>query len=228
MSNEPSPKHELTDSVKLAIGAEVERRLDHPPASLAKFIDDEVEKRVKMRVRQYWTLITAIIIVLGGAFNFLRNQTIAEARQEATRQLAGTTAVEAGKRIITLAADIEQKSQRVNRLVDDIATNRDESLQRLEQLRLKDSVVLLDKDGSLTLKGPVRFQGDVKFDHSLFSGRVYVKGTLFVLGGPPQPFVVVNLANGRVEYSQGPPPNPFPSSEIYYHVASTFGDIIVE
>jgi len=231
MSDEKPQKVELSDKVELAIRDEVEKRLDHPSGEFVKFIEAEIEQRVSARVKQYKMLAWVVGILLGAfisAFSaFLWHQTIAEAGREAIRQLAGTEAVKAGKRIIDLAGEVDVKSQRVNALVDDVAKNHDEFTKRLEQIQQQDNAVLFDKGGLLNLKGPVRFYGDVTFDRTMFSGIAFVYGQMIQLKGPPLAFIRVDLSHGTAEYNLGPMPIPQPPLEMWFRTASTFGDIII-
>ena len=227
MSDEKSQKVELSEKVELAIRDEVEKRLDHPSGEFVKFIEAEVERRVSFRVKQYKKLAWVTVAFLIAVAAIVYHQSIVEAGREAIRQVAGTEAVKAAQRVIALAEVVERQSQRVNGLAANMATNYDDFTQRLEQLQKKDNVVLLGKDGSLNLKGPVRFHGDVTFDRTTFSGAVCVHGTWFQIAGTPAAFWVVDESAGRitVSYNAGPMPSSNPPFQTWGRVASTFGDV---
>ena len=234
MSDDNKQKIEVSDSVKLAIRDEVELRLDHPSARLAKFIDEEVEKRVALRVKQYWTLATLAAILITGFATLLWRQTIAQtiitARDEATKQLAQAETIKAKQQIFALEADIEQKSQRINALAENAKQAEADFEQRaIEKLRQTSAGILVEKDGSLTVNKPIRFHDSVKFEKSLFSGKVIFAshgGIKSDVVGTPTPYIAVHHDRGFATYDDGTGIVNWPVGTSIHEVAGIFGDFI--
>lgn len=61
-----------------------------------------------------------------------------------------------------------------------------------------------------------------------FSGYCYIRGQFTDLtAATAKAWVKVKLDTCTAEYSDGPPPLPFPPFEVWYEVANTVGNIVV-
>ncbi|MGD0017444.1 MAG: hypothetical protein ABSC38_08035 [Verrucomicrobiia bacterium] len=188
-----------SDSIKLGIRDEVEHRFDSPPASFVLRIESEVEARVEHRVKQYKTLAAVIIAVLGVSFALLYRQTLAEARSQAVRALAEQEVIKAKNRILEGAAAIDDQRKRVTTMTEDTQQKYNGFIERLEEIKKQDRVVLLDKDGLLRLHSPVYLNAPIFFetDNSFIK---FTKGGSIICGEATNgPTSLQFLPDGQIE-----------------------------
>ena len=134
----------LNDSTKLAIREEVERRLDSPTASFTERIEAEVEKRVEQRVKNYRMLGGVVVVLIGAFVVILWNVSLSTVRKTVADQLSENEVIKAKDRILTIQSIAEGVNQNLNDISASMATNQQIFMQRLNQIKQQDNVVLVD------------------------------------------------------------------------------------
>ena len=123
--NSPSRETSLTDSTKLAIR-------------------DEVEKRVEQREGIYWKfggLFVAVVILF---FAVLWKVSISEIRETVEKQLAEKEVVKAKDRIMAINSAAEEMNRNLAVISTSMNTNQQLFMERLNQIKQQDDVVLKD------------------------------------------------------------------------------------
>ena len=150
--NEVSDESKLNDTLRLAIREEVERRFEHPPDAFGKRIDNAAENSVETRVKHYKAIAIIAAMLLTGFLGVFWNRGMHAARQEVAKQLATEEIVKAKDRIAKMELEIAEKNQRIMTVSQQVEAQAKDFMARLEQIKQKDNVVLLEKDGSLHLR----------------------------------------------------------------------------
>jgi cell division protein FtsL len=141
-SKEPEPK--LSEPTRIEIWKEVERRFEHPPAEFLKTIENEVEKRVVARVKQYrtlaWVVGTAIVIFA----TVFWKVSLSEVRKEIERLLSETEASKAKDRIVALRSNAEEQGRSLDRILDTAKNQEIDFTSLLTRIKATNNIVLKD------------------------------------------------------------------------------------
>jgi cell division protein FtsL len=141
-SKEPEPK--LSEPTRIEIWKEVERRFEHPPAEFLKTIENEVEKRVVARVKQYrtlaWVVGTAIVIFA----TVFWKVSLSEVRNEIERLLSETEASKAKDRIVALRSNAEEQGRSLDRILDTAKNQEIDFTSLLTRIKATNNIVLKD------------------------------------------------------------------------------------
>lgn len=141
-SKESEPKP--SEPTKTEIWKEVERRFEHPPAEFLKTIENEVEKRVTARVKQYktlaWVVGTAIVMFATVFWKI----SLSEVSKEIERLLSETEASKAKDRIVALRSNAEEQGRGLDRILDTVKNQETDFTSRLTQIKATDNIVLKD------------------------------------------------------------------------------------
>ena len=138
---------ELTSEQRLEIRDEVERRFNVPPASFLERIENEVEKRVEQREKffeqrekLYWIFGGVIMALIAGFVGFK----LAEIPKIVEEKLAVEKVIEAKDKIMAIKSAIEKTNLYVNSISESMNTNQQWFMERLNQIKQQDNVVLVN------------------------------------------------------------------------------------
>jgi hypothetical protein len=124
-SEDSNSQEGLSDSIKLAIR-------------------DEVEKRVEQRESLYWKfggLFVAIVVLF---FAVLWRVSLSEVRENVEKQLAETEVVKAKDRIIAINSSAEDMNRNLIAISSSMNSNQQQFIERLNQIKRQDNVVLAE------------------------------------------------------------------------------------
>ena len=204
--NESAEKASLTDSTKLEICEEVKRQFGNPPKTFVDLVESEVQKRIRRQEWFYWTILglfTLFAATYGALFWHKQLSEIPKAVQE---QLATQGVMALKTNMMNILVDAESKQRDLNNisisasnLLVSVSTNQQAFMDRLNQIKQQDNVVLLDKDGRLRLHSPVFLNAPIFFE----TDNAYIeftKGGSIVCGAPTDgPTSLHFLPDGQVE-----------------------------
>ena len=123
-SEKPASKEtSLDDSVQLAIR-------------------DEVEKRVEQREALYWKFGGLLAVVIALFFTFLWKVSVSEIRETVEKQLAEKEVVKARDRIMSINSAAEDVNRNLTSISSSMNTNQQQFLERLNQIKQQDDVLL--------------------------------------------------------------------------------------
>ncbi len=112
--------------------------------SMKLAIRDEVEKRVEQRESLYWKFggLFAVIVVL--FFGILWKVSVSEIREIVEKQLAEKEVVKARDRIMVINSAAEDMNRNIIAIASSMNTNQQSFIDRLNQIKQQDNVVLVD------------------------------------------------------------------------------------
>jgi len=116
-SEDPISKEtSISDSIKLAIRDEVERRFDAPTASFVKLVEDEVRQRIRRQEWFYWLILVVSAL---GVYWYARtfwNTEISDIPKIVHQQLETEGSLAAQNEITNILLNVEQKNSKLNEI----------------------------------------------------------------------------------------------------------------
>ena len=110
--------------------------------SIQLAIRDEVEKRVEQREALYWKFGGLLAVVIALFFTFLWKVSVSEIRETVEKQLAEKEVVKARDRIMSINSAAEDVNRNLTSISSSMNTNQQQFLERLNQIKQQDDVLL--------------------------------------------------------------------------------------
>ena len=112
--------------------------------SIQLAIRDEVEKRFEQRENIYWRFGGLFVVVVALFFTFLWKVSVSEIRETVEKQLAEKEVVKARDRILVINSAAEDMNRNLIAISSSMNTNQQQFMDRLNQIKQQDNVVLTE------------------------------------------------------------------------------------
>lgn len=149
---------------RLKIWEEVERRFEHPPSSFTDRIENEVDRRLKRQLRQYYLAATVLVGLIGWILHEFHKTTVSAAflaaRDTTASMLASNEAVKNAQQISLMRTQAQSHSDQIPNLMESAQADYKIFADRLAQIKQQDNEATKNAQTIALLRAQAQLHSD--------------------------------------------------------------------